>query len=61
MSPADILHEMREIKEQWRRDTFQASPEVRARYYGTEAYAFRHASSNLLRRVVVIEPGTMQS
>lgn len=60
MSPADILHEMREIKEQWRRDTFQASPEVRARYL--ELKRMRSARlKQLAEEGRVIEPGTMQS
>lgn len=60
MSPADILHEMREIKEQWRRDTFQASPEVRARYL--ELKRMRSARlKQLAEEGRIIEPGTMQS
>lgn len=60
MSPADILHEMREIKKQWRRDTFQASPEVRARYL--ELKRMRSARlKQLAEEGRVIEPGTMQS
>lgn len=60
MSPSDILHEMREIKEQWRRDTFQASPEVRARYL--ELKRMRSARlKQLAEEGRVIEPGTMQS
>ena len=60
MSPADILHEMREIKEQWRRDTFQASPEVRARYM--ELKRMRQARlKQLAEEGRIIEPGTMQS
>ena len=60
MSPSDILHEMREIKEQWRRDTFQASPEVRSRYL--ELKRMRSARlKQLAEEGRVIEPGTMQS
>ena len=60
MSPSDILHEMREIKEQWRRDTFQASPEVRARYL--ELKRMRSARlKQLAEEGRIVEPGVTQS
>jgi hypothetical protein len=60
MSSSEVLKELYEIKKQWRQNTFQVSPETRARYLELMDMR-RERVRELYAQGRVIEPGTMQS